>query len=282
MSRRARKWWLWATATVVAMVAAGTIGVWAMSPKAAAADVTVVEPSSDELGDFANTTVLFGHQSVGVNVLDGIEALYGTAGMPSPQAVQLSPGAAAPAHPGIDHAFVGVNGDPSGKLRDFELLVGGAGAGVEIALVKFCYVDITASTDVRALFDEYVATMDALEQRHPDITFLYATAPLTTDRSWRANVKALVGIDDQRGPADNVARQQYNELVRERYEGTGRLFDIAAVQASSDAGPMSRTHDGEEYFVLNAAMSSDAGHFNETGSRAAASELIRVVTALGG
>ncbi len=266
----------------MAVGAAGMIGVWAMSPKAAAADVTVVEPSSDELATFAGTTLLFGHQSVGVNVLDGIDAVYGSAGVPTPGIVEVSPGSAAALHPGIDHAFVGVNGDPSGKLRDFEALVDGAGEGVDVALVKLCYVDITASTDVRALFDEYVATMDALEQRHPDITFLYATAPLTTDRSWKANVKAILGIDDERGPADNAARQEYNALVRDRYGSTGRLFDIAAVQATSDAGPMSRTHDGEEYFVLNAAMSSDAGHFNEIGSRLAASELIRIVAALQG
>ncbi len=264
------------------VVATAGIGVWAMAP-IGSAEVTVDEPLPAQLAAFADTSILFGHQSVGANIIDGIGAVYASAGEPAPRVAEIGTGEDAPDGAGIAHAFVGINGDPFGKLRDFEALVDDpASAGAEVALVKFCYLDITSSSDVRAVFDAYTATMDALEARHPDITFLYTTVPLTTDRSWKAKLKALVGAGDQLGPADNVARREYNTLIRERYAESGRLFDIAAVETTADDGPLSRMHDGAEYFVLNAALSSDAGHLNELGGKAAASALIRTVTAAHG
>ena len=56
----------------------------------------------------------------------------------------------------------------------------GAAAGVDIALVKFCYVDFDAGTDVPALFAAYQATLASLEGRYPRTTFVHVTAPLTT------------------------------------------------------------------------------------------------------
>jgi hypothetical protein len=38
-----------------------------------------------------------------------------------------------------------------------------------------------------------------------------------------------------------------------------------------------RSQDGEAYHVLNAALSSDAGHLSELGARVAAAELIRII-----
>src|SRR5690606_6046942 len=153
---------------------------------------------------------------------------------------------------------------------------GPAGDAVSVAIVKLCYTDITSSTDAVTVFDEYTALMADLEARHPDITFLYATVPLTTDRSWRANIRAVLGSDDQMGPADNRVREEYNALIREKYAGSGRLFDIAAVESTMSTDPAVRSHKGDEYHVLNTALSSDAGHLSELGGRVAAAELIRI------
>lgn len=241
--------------------------------------IDIDEPSKVELNTVARTRVLFGHQSVGANILGGISTLYDEAGVSEPPVVETRETVTSEGG-FIAHAHVGVNGDPLGKLADFaKILDGPLGDEVDVAVVKFCYVDIVASTDVEAVFDAYVATISELEARHPDVRFVYTTVPLTADRGLKSRIKALLGSDDQMGPADNIARQRYNELIRERFGMSGRLFDIAAVQSTMQTAPTTRTDDGETYYVLSDDLRSDRGHLNEQGSEAAAAEFLRVIAA---
>lgn len=270
-----RRWrWIVTSAALATLVG---IGVWLVAPRPVA-QVAAPTVSDEQLDAVSGTTLLFGHQSVGMNVLDGIAGVYRDASRPPPAIVEAG---AEVDRPSIVHAFVGVNGDPLGKFHAFrELVDAAAGAAPDVALVKLCYTDITSATDARAVFEEYRALMSDLETRHPDITFLYTTVPLTTDRSWRANLKALFGSDDQRGPADNLVREAYNTLIRDEYASSGRLFDIAAVEATLSTDPMTREHHGERYHVLNSALGADAGHLNDVGARTAAAELMRVIADL--
>lgn len=109
---------------------------------------------------------------------------------------------------------------------------------------------------------------------------MYTTVPLTTDRGWKAVVKSWIGRDDQMGPADNQARQRYNELIREKYGHSGQLFRHRRrrVDAAAGAGRAGlRRRD-----VLRAQWSVDwqrPGHLNDLGARLAAAEFIRVVAA---
>lgn len=285
MNWPAKRRWRWIVTSAALLVLVG-IGVWLVAPEPTD-QVAAPEVRGAQLDTLAGTTVLFGHQSVGMNVLDGLAGLYRDTGRQPPAIVDIGadPDAVPPA-PAIEHAYVGVNGDPSSKFAAFRELVDSsadadadAGAGVDVALVKLCYLDITAGTDVEEVFAEYHALMTDLEARHPGVTFVYTTVPLTTDRSWRANLKALAGIDDQMGPADNRARERYNALVRAEYGGS-RLFDVAAVQATMSTAPEVRTQHGEQYHVMNAALSADAGHLNELGGRIAAAELVRIIAGL--
>ncbi len=43
----------------------------------------------------------------------------------------------------------------------------GIGQHVDVAMMKFCYVDITSGTDVNALFATYRETIAALERDFP-------------------------------------------------------------------------------------------------------------------
>lgn len=268
-----------ALGSLVAVVAAGTaIVLLERSPQVNPA-IEPSRPTAAQLRDFAGARILFGHQSVGANIVSGVAPLYRGAGEPEPAVVETRRPVAG-GEGFLAHTHVGTNGDPLGKFADFQTVVDSElGGQVDVALLKLCYADIVAGTDVDAVFAAYTATMDALQQRHPDLRLLYSTVPLTTDRSWKAVLKSWVGIDDQMGPADNVARHRYNTLVREKYGATGRLFDIAAVEATTAQAPMSRDLDGQPFFVLNPALSSDAGHLNDVGSQAAAAELVRVVSA---
>ncbi|WP_344812778.1 hypothetical protein [Microlunatus aurantiacus] len=178
----------------------------------------------------------------------------------------------------LAHAKVGMNRDPRGKLTEFaNILDDGLGAEIDVAVMKFCYADVTASTDGTALFDAYCTAIDDLRERHPGVKFVHATVPLTTDRCWKAKTKALLGRDDRRGPADNLARERYNSMVRARYADTDGVFDIAAVEATMQQQPTVRHLSGQRYLVLNRALSSDAGHLNSLGSQVAAAEFVRAL-----
>jgi hypothetical protein len=267
---------VWLASVMAALMVGGALLLWQGKDPAVTASVKIIEPDSDELRTFASTRVFFGHQSVGGNVISGLAPTFEAAGRPAPTVVETreSPGVES----GVLHAHIGANGDPLGKFRDFADIVNGTlGDDVDVALLKLCYVDVVATTDVDAVFSAYSEMMAELESKHPSVRFLYATVPLSTDRGWKAIVKSWIGRDDQMGPADNIARERYNDLVRARYGSSGRLFDIAAVEATMSVAPTRRDSDGRTYYVLNDALAADPGHLNELGSRLAAAELIRVV-----
>ncbi|WP_448258207.1 hypothetical protein [Microbacterium aurum] len=235
----------------------------------------VTELSSAHLDTAAGARVFFGHQSVGANVISGIGALAATGHGWSVVESSVAPSGDDGA---LIHAYVGLNGDPQSKLDAFaEVIDGGMGASVDAALLKFCYVDVTAATDVPALLDAYTQTLAQLQARHPDVTFLYATVPLTAARDLKATVKSWLGRDEGMGPEDNIARQQFNSALRDRFGGTGLLFDIAAVEAGIDQGVAPSAQGGNGYYVLHDSFAADPGHLNDAGARAAASEFVRVV-----
>ena len=267
----------WVMGGLAALMVGGALLLWPERSSEMSASIRIAESDSQDLQSFATTRVFFGHQSVGGNVIDGLAPTFAAAGLPAPSIIEAresgdgSSGA-------LLHAHVGANGDPLGKIRDFnDLMNGSLGDNVDVALMKLCYVDVVAGTDVDAVFAAYAATMAELEAKHPSVRFLYTTVPLSTDRGWKSIVKSWIGRDDQMGPADNLARERYNQLVRARYGSSGRLFDIAGIEATMRDAPTQRTADGSTYYVLNAALAADPGHLNELGSRLAAAELIRIV-----
>ena len=127
----------------------------------------------------ARARIYFGHQSVGANVMQGVEELL-AANPAIPLVVEPYAGAG-PVTPGaIAHGGVGRNLDYISKIDAFAELIDGELAGrVDIAFFKFCYVDITPDTDVGQVFRRYTETLAELAARHPEITFMHSTAPLT-------------------------------------------------------------------------------------------------------
>lgn len=267
--------------TLLALIAVGSV-VWLTQERDSGMTINVAMPPDEELKAFAASRVLFGHQSVGANVIDGVERTFVAAGAAGLLTVTETREPVSAEGGFLAHASVGVNGDPYGKLTDFKALLDGPlGSNLDIALLKLCYVDVVAETDVDAVFTAYSSMMADLERSHPSVRFLYTTVPLTTDRGWKSTIKSWIGDDDHMGPADNLARQRYNALVRLRFGSTGRLFDIAAVEATLAQDPTERHSGGQAYYVLNKALASDAGHLNDLGGSLAATELIRVVAAGG-
>lgn len=207
--------------------------------------------------------VVFGHQSVGDNILSGVTREAQARG------VALN----------IVDFKVGENEKPATKLAAFEeRLAKGDGARAQVALLKFCYVDFRGDTDVDALFGDYVAMVERLSKSHPSLRFVHATAPLSTVQTGlKAFLKHLVGRPAQ-GEAENQARHRYNELVRARFASTKAVFDIARVESE---GPhtCSFERDGKRWPCLAPALTDDGGHLNEKGQAAAAHAFVEAIAA---
>jgi hypothetical protein len=287
MMSSATRWKLLAGGSAALVLAAG-LSLWpAVSPDvvkekivpasaALAADVT-----KDELGRLGRTRVFFGHQSVGMNVLDALPGLYSEHGLSAPPIQQ---GSVRKGSDGgfVTHAYIGENEKPLDKIRDFDAkLRGGLADQVDVALMKFCYIDIRDDTDVDALFATYRDTLAALERDFPRVTFVKVTVPLTTDAGLSARLKARLGRDVRFGQAENVARERLNQLIRRQYAGD-HLFDLAAAESTTSDGMRATGWlGGQAYHTLLDDYASDEGHLNATGARRVAAVWVKAVAQAG-
>ena len=129
-----------------------------------------------DFDDVIERRVFFGHQSVGGNILDGVRDLLRESGRDWPIA-EL--GAQHPDGGALIHARVGRNEQPLTKCDDFRRILDDGRAGhVDVAVLKFCYIDVHAQTDTAALCDRYRATLEDMARRHPDTVFVPVTVPL--------------------------------------------------------------------------------------------------------
>lgn len=219
--------------------------------------------------------IYFGHQSVGFNIIDGLELIKQSdprfalkiQKISRPEELQTSM---------LAHSIVGENSDSQSKITAFaEFMDKGMGAKADIAFFKLCYVDIHRGSDPVAVFNEYRSTMAALKKKYPRVRFIHATVPLTaTEPAWRRIIKSLMGKED-----NNIRRQQYNELIRKEYGTKEPLFDIAAAESTYPDGTRSSGEkNGTTYYSLVPLYTDDGGHLNEQGKKAVAAELIKVLT----
>jgi hypothetical protein len=243
-------------------------------PTSASATATV---STEELAKVERTRVFFGHQSVGMNILDGVPSVFSAHNLPVP-AIQLEGEAASTSGEGnIRHAFIGENEKPFLKIEDFDAKIrSGIGDRVDVAMMKFCYVDIRTGTDVDALFARYRDTMTALERDYPRVTFIKVTVPLMTEPGWKTRVKIMLG-QDRYGPAENLVRERLNERIRDKYAGD-HLFDLAAAESTAPGGARSSgTYDGHQYYRLFPGYASDPGHLNADGEKVVAAAWLKAI-----
>lgn len=226
----------------------------------------------------AEARVFFGHQSVGANLIDGVERAYDAKGMTPPGIIELSSRSSPPSTPHgggfFAHSFIGANGDPVAKLEDFDtMLRSGLAQEVDVAMMKFCYVDVTAGTDINALFDTYEKTLGALERDFPQVTFLHVTTPLMTAPRLRSRLKSVLGGGSP-GAADNAARERLNTLMRKACGGD-HLFDLAALESTApDGSTVTGSHEGQTFYSLYGGYAVDEGHLTPAFAELAASEML--------
>jgi hypothetical protein len=243
--------------------------------KGSSPDAASTRPSPELLARLARSRVFFAHQSVGQNIVEGLEGLQSASGVQSLRIAKLEESTPANA-PAFIHARLGTNGDPKGKTDAFvAALENGLGNSVDIALQKYCFVDFDANTDVYAVFNYYRASMERLQQRFPKLTILHVTAPIVVVQSGpRAMVKKWIGRTPDYYP-ENAVREAFNELMRTHYARGGKLFDLAALEASKPgSAPEPILFQGRRLYTLLPDYSTDGGHLNDGAQRRVASALV--------
>jgi hypothetical protein len=229
----------------------------------------------------AQKRVYFGHQSVGNNILSGIQDL-----MKEDSRIKLN---IVETHdleafktPLFAHSIIGKNMIPESKCNAFvDYMEKGLGGKVDIALFKFCFVDVTGATDVNNLFNEYKKTVSRIKEKYPGTTLVHVTVPLMTVQTRiKARIKQIIGRPIG-GYDDNAARGEYNDSLRREYEGKEPIFDLARVESTFPDGTRAVFRkEGKTYDTMVPDYTDDGGHLNEKGHKLAAEQFLLLLANL--
>jgi hypothetical protein len=224
-----------------------------------------------------NERIFFGHQSVGGNIIEGLRDIIKENPDESLQVQHWVKDMGLPSAFFLE-GLIGENLNPKAKCDDYTRVVDELGPkGLSIALMKFCYLDITRETDLDRVFGDYVATVRSLQQRHPATTFVHVTVPLTTDPDILRRVYRFLRGRSIDHDADNEARERFNDRLRKEF-ATEPIFDLAAIESTRPDGTREErgTESGKSYGLVK-EYASDEGHLNEIGRKIVAREFVRAL-----
>ena len=226
----------------------------------------------------AQKKIFFGHQSVGNNIFEGIREV-----MKENLQIKLNiveTNNSSDFNVGVfAHSGIGKNHDPISKIDAFSsLMKKGIGNISDIAFFKFCFVDVDASTDIQKIFADYKSTMTILVKEYPKTTFIHFTVPLLRKEktSFKTKIKALLGNKDSFfANENNIVRNDFNQLLRNEYEGKYLVFDLAKIESTHPGGTSeSFMANGKTYYSLSPEYTEDGGHLNQKGRKIVAEQLL--------
>ncbi len=233
--------------------------------------------------------IYFGHMSVGYNIIEGMKDI-----MKSNPAIKLNLQETTDLNNlnnGVfAHSRNGENMKPKTKVDAFvKAMDDGLAKQVNIAFFKFCYVDFNKDTDVRELFEYYKTTMSSLSKRYPQVTFIHATTPITTEGELlniktriKDIIKTMLGREStkQHFVAGNIKRHEFNTLLRKEFASTS-IIDIERMEsAKADGTSYSSKNGGTLHNSMVPAYTYDGGHLNENGRVWVADKVLKRLTEL--
>lgn len=203
--------------------------------------------------------IYFGHNSVGWNIVGGLGGVLDEQADPKPRVVETDqPGDVSAGV--FAHSGIGGNGAPAAKIASFQnLMTGALGGKVDLAFMKFCFVDFTDATwddpaKVDALLATYQQMVSAVHAAHPALKIVHVTVPLSPG-------------DD----VNNARRERISQELRDLYGSD--VFDLARIE-STDPTTHQRITGANGPRLYSGWKGDDSGHLNAAGSRAIALELI--------
>ena len=173
-------------------------------------------------------TIYFGHQSVGNNIIDGVNKIMENndvikLNIKNTNDVQTSD------VPVFAHSDIGKNDDIDSKLNDFSKNIRkGFGDKADIAFLKLCFWDVRRKTDVNKVFNDYKKTMTSLKKEYPNTKFVHLTVPLMSrSNGFVAKIKRMIKPDND--DLDNIKRNELNTLIINEYGNKEPVFDVFPV-----------------------------------------------------
>ncbi|MCK4787619.1 MAG: hypothetical protein KAV87_27935 [Desulfobacteraceae bacterium] len=239
---------------------------------------TIKDVQASAWAELKEKKIYFGHQSVGNNIIDGLKEW----GRQKPEVklriIRLQDSYKIDS-PGLYQASIGKNNYPRSKIDAFVAAMRqGIGNSADVAFFKFCFVDINSGTNVYELFDYYVEKMALLKQEYPKMTFVHFTVPLLKRNkiSFKGYIKKLLGKSDGFfDDSNNIRRSEFNRLIREKYHGEERVFDLAGIESTyPDGRRCSFSKNGKIYYSLVPDYTNDGGHLNELGQKRVAEQIL--------
>jgi lysophospholipase L1-like esterase len=224
--------------------------------------------------------IFFGHQSVGNNILHGIEDLIKETGVQGVQIIDVAETSNFPEH-FFAHTRVGQNKHPFTKIESFKDWIDSKFKGeLDLVILKFCYVDFTPSTKPEKIFNAYKDMIEKIHMKYPKLKILHMTAPVVANSGGiKIRIKRLIGKEDYTDPA-NIVRNKYGTLLK-NYFGDSSVFDIARVEAQNPNGSFEQfERNGVRYYSLLHAYTYDGGHLNKAGRLVVAEKFIRAIANL--
>ena len=219
--------------------------------------------------------IFFGHQSVGFNIIDGIQDLMKEYPQIKLNIVELSN--SKDLKNGIlAHSRIGENTNPKLKIDSFVNFIDeGIGAKADAVALKLCYVDITANTIIDTVFTDYKNKVKKIKKKYQDLRIIHFTVPLTQKQTglkvWikRLIRKPVAGIED------NIKRNEYNDLLLKEFQGKDPILDIARIESTyPDLKRCFFEKDGKVYYSLLAEYTDDGGHLNDLGRKMVAEKFL--------
>ena len=223
--------------------------------------------------------ILFGHQSVGADILEGIVELTDQLhAAPLGIIAVTGPGVATPAGGFLAEVRIGSNGDPVSKFEAFRAAAGGAASRYDVVTMKLCYADFDAASDSARIFDGYRRLVAGVRAEPACPIVLHVTTPLqTVTAGWRMLVQTLLGRPQDVRNVENLRRAEYSALLRRTFSGEP-LFDLAALESGvSPEAPSATAPDPGAPPALMGRYTHDGGHLNAEGRSVAARGFIRAL-----
>jgi hypothetical protein len=219
--------------------------------------------------------IYFAHQSVGFDIIKGIESVLQASSGARLKVVNTRDPADIKGAV-LAHMQAGRNYDPLSKITDFvATLDSGIGKCVDVAFLKFCYVDITKDTKIETLLDTYRKEFEILKSNYPKTVFLHFTVPLKSqDVGLRTKLFHLVGTKTSTF-LDNQKRNLFNELLVKEFSGIDPIFDLAGIESTHPSGRRETiSMNGQTVYSMYPGYTYDGGHLNQLGKLVVANQLL--------
>lgn len=250
-----------------------------MNNKNLSNEVNVNSMKNNDMKSLITKKMLFGHASVGANIVEGIDEIKTIDSRMSGFNVKLITTPADIKGPGFYHFKNGKNGQPKSKIDSFRYFLenGNTGNKIDIAYFKLCYVDFNRDTNVADIFNYYVENIEYLKKEFPNLKIMHVTVPLYA-HAWglKGFIKNML-YDD----VSNVKRNQYNAMLMKRYKDIDTIYDLAGIESLRPSGKIeSFNYNGKNYMSLAKENTDDGGHLNKNGRYVVALELLKVLSGI--